>query len=133
VDRRVVTLPNPALGLPALSGYESHRGRVDLGPGVETLAELEIGTGNGATPAADGAVATVGQGHVLGSWLHGPVLPRNPELADLVLGWALAPETEALVAVERLARLGAAESRFAALVRDERIAEARRYASEATA
>jgi CobQ-like glutamine amidotransferase family enzyme len=38
-----------------------------------------------ATIAADGAV----QGHVIGTYLHGPVLARNPELADLLLGWAL--------------------------------------------
>ncbi len=38
-----------------------------------------------ATIAADGAV----HGHVIGTYLHGPVLARNPELADLLLGWAL--------------------------------------------
>jgi CobQ-like glutamine amidotransferase family enzyme len=118
VDRRVVTRPNPLHGLPAMSGYESHRGRARLGPGVTPLAELEIGTGNGGDPAADGAIA----GHVVGTWLHGPVLPRNPELADLLLGWAVG---------EPLEPLGDRESRFAEPVRRERIAEARRYASEA--
>src|SRR5262249_51460541 len=78
VDRRVVTRPNAGLGLARLSGYESHRGRASLGAGVEPLAELEIGTGNGGEPAADGAVAGVGDGHMVGTWLHGPVLPRNP-------------------------------------------------------
>jgi hypothetical protein len=121
VDRRVVTRPNAALGLPALSGYETHRGRALLGPGVSPLAELEIGTGNGGNAptsrAADGAV----QGHFVGTWLHGPVLPRNPELADLLLEWA---------AGKPLDPLDAGESRFAALVRSERILEARRYAHE---
>jgi CobQ-like glutamine amidotransferase family enzyme len=121
VDRRVVTRPNAALDLPALSGYESHRGRALLGPGVAPLAELEIGTGNGGNApkghATDGAV----QGHVVGTWLHGPVLPRNPELADLLLEWAAGTNLEPL---------GDAESRFAAQVRSERIAEARRYARE---
>jgi CobQ-like glutamine amidotransferase family enzyme len=121
VDRRVVTRPNPRLGLPALSGYESHRGRARLGPDAEPLAALEIGTGNGGNapsgPATDGAV----QGRVIGTWLHGPVLPRNPELADLLLGWAAGTVLESL---------GDAESRFAGLVRSERIAEARRYARE---
>jgi CobQ-like glutamine amidotransferase family enzyme len=117
VDRRVVTRPNPLYRLPALSGYESHRGRAILGAGVAPLAELEIGTGNGGERPEDGAVA----GHVAGTWLHGPVLPRNPELADLLLGWASGGDLEPLD--ER-------ESRFAARVREERIAEARRHASE---
>jgi len=121
VDRRVVTRPNAALGLPAMSGYETHRGRALLGPGVAPLAELEIGTGNGGDApkghATDGGV----QGHVVGTWLHGPVLPRNPELADLLLEWAAGTILEPL---------GDAESRFAAQVRRERIAEARRYPRE---
>lgn len=122
IDRRVVTRPNTALGLPALSGYESHRGRAVVGPRAAPFAELEVGTGNGfgaGSPAAatDGAI----QGRVIGTWLHGPVLPRNPELADLLLGWAVGGELEPL---------GDRESRFADLVRQERIAEARRYARE---
>jgi CobQ-like glutamine amidotransferase family enzyme len=124
VDRRVITRPNEALGLPALSGYESHRGRAALGPTARPLAELEIGTGNGGDPATEGAVLATGSGRVVGTWLHGPVLPRNPELADLVLAWALG------VAPGSLEPLGERESRFAELVRGERIAEARRYGSE---
>lgn len=120
VDRRVVTRPRPDLGLPALSGYESHRGRTHVGPGAVPLAELEIGTGNGSTPPTDGAIA----GRVVGTYLHGPVLPRNPELADLLLAWALGRRPD------ELEPLGELESRFADLVRRERIAEARRYAKE---
>ena len=120
VDRRVVTRPRPDLGLPALSGYETHRGRTRLGPGAAPLAELDVGTGNGTNPPTDGAIA----GHVVGTYLHGPVLPRNPELADLLLAWALGRRPD------ELEPLGDQESRFAELVRRERIAEARRYAKE---
>ena len=109
VDIRVVTHPSPRFGLPALVGYEWHRGRTVLGPGAEPLAEVEIGVCNGGEPPTDGAV----QGHVLGTYLHGPLLPRNPELADLLLGWALGRELEPL------------RSEFAELARAERIAEAR--------
>ncbi len=109
VDNRVVTRPSPWLGLPALVGYEWHRGRTALGPGTRPLAEVEVGVCNGGDPPTDGAV----QGHLLGTYLHGPLLPRNPELADLLLGWALDTELAPL------------ESRFADLARQERIAEAR--------
>jgi len=67
-----------------------------------------------------------GDGWVIGSWLHGPVLPRNAALADLVLARALREDHTALEP------LGDRESRFADLVRLERIAEARGYAKELT-
>lgn len=80
----VVTRPAVALGLPAMSGFESHTGRVHRGMSP-CLAELELGAGNAADDQTDGTVS----GHVVGTYLHGPVLVRNPELADLLLGWAL--------------------------------------------
>lgn len=88
IEGPVVTRANAALGLGELSGYESHTGRATLGPGVRPLATLECGVGNGDRPATDGAVA----GKVIGTWLHGPVLARNPELADLLLRWAVGGE-----------------------------------------
>ncbi len=112
VDNRVVTRPAPSLGLPALVGYEWHSGRTALGPAAAPLAEVEVGVCNGGNPPTDGAV----QGRVLGTYLHGPVLPRNPELADLLLGWALGSELAPLA------------SEFAEPARQERIAEAREVA-----
>lgn len=75
----------PHLGLPRLSGYENHAGITTLGPGVEPFGQVVAGVGNGTTPAVDGFVS----GHVVGTYLHGPALARNPELADLVLGWVV--------------------------------------------
>jgi lipid II isoglutaminyl synthase (glutamine-hydrolysing) len=114
LDVRVVTKPSPRFGLPALVGYEWHRGRTALGPGAEPLAEVEVGVCNGGDPPTDGAV----QGHVLGTYLHGPVLPRNPELADLLLGWAVGGELEPF------------ETPFAEQAREERIEEAREVARQ---
>ena len=108
VDNRVVTKPVPRLGLPALVGYEWHRGRTALGPEAAPLAEVEVGVCNGGEPPTDGAV----QGRVLGTYLHGPLLPRNPELADILIGWALRIELEPL------------STEFAERARQERIAEA---------
>jgi CobQ-like glutamine amidotransferase family enzyme len=75
--------PDPTLGLPRLSGYENHAGATRLGPGVRALGSVVSGVGNG--DGDDGFV----QGRVLGTYLHGPVLARNPELADLLLRWAV--------------------------------------------
>jgi hypothetical protein len=50
------------------------------------------GVGNGDGSETEGAVA----GRVVGTYLHGPVLARNPALADLLLRWALAPDDSGL-------------------------------------
>ncbi|HVQ18208.1 MAG TPA: glutamine amidotransferase [Actinomycetes bacterium] len=94
----VVTRPNAALGLPALSGYEFHTGRARLGPGVASFAAVDVGVGNGADAGGpeggperglEGGTEGAVVGRVLGTWLHGPLLPRNPEVADLILSWVL--------------------------------------------
>jgi hypothetical protein len=71
--------------LPTLTGFENHGGQTTLGPGVTPLARVVHGKGNGDGSATEGAVS----GRVIGTYLHGPVLARNPALADLLLGWAL--------------------------------------------
>jgi CobQ-like glutamine amidotransferase family enzyme len=77
----ILVEPNAAIGLPALSGYENHAGLTDLGPGATALGKVDVGVGNG-----DGTEGALG-GHVVGTYLHGPVLARNPALADLILSW----------------------------------------------
>ena len=81
--------PRTAAGahLPRLTGFENHGGVSVVGPGAHTLARVERGVGNGGGDGTEGAWS----GRVLGTYLHGPVLARNTALADLLLGWALAP------------------------------------------
>jgi lipid II isoglutaminyl synthase (glutamine-hydrolysing) len=74
---------DPALGVPPITGFENHQGVTRLGPGVAPLARVTVGVGNG--DGTEGAYA----GRVLGTYLHGPVLVRNPALADLLLTWAV--------------------------------------------
>jgi CobQ-like glutamine amidotransferase family enzyme len=68
-------------GLPVLSGYENHAGLTRLGPRARPLGWVHAGVGNG--DGTEGAVT----GRVVGTYLHGPVLARNPALADLMLSW----------------------------------------------
>lgn len=86
-----------------LSGYENHAGATHLGPGVQPLAMVESGIGNG--DGTEGAVT----GRVLGTYLHGPCLARNPQIADQLLGWVtnreLAPIVEEEVAALRAERI----------------------------
>jgi hypothetical protein len=81
--------PRTAAGerLPRLTGFENHGGVTVVGPGARPLARVERGVGNGGGDGTEGAWS----GRVLGTYLHGPVLARNTALADLLLGWALAP------------------------------------------
>jgi lipid II isoglutaminyl synthase (glutamine-hydrolysing) len=77
--------PDPALGIPRLTGFENHQGVTAAGRGARPLARVLRGTGNG--DGTEGAQA----GRMLGSYLHGPALVRNPGLADLLLHWAADP------------------------------------------
>ncbi|MDJ0409498.1 type 1 glutamine amidotransferase [Rhodococcoides fascians] len=68
-----------------LSGFENHRGGTTLGVDAAPLAKVTHGVGNGVGDGREGVV----QGSVLGTYMHGPVLARNPELADYLLERAL--------------------------------------------
>jgi CobQ-like glutamine amidotransferase family enzyme len=81
----IVVDADPELGLPPLTGYENHAGATSLGPGSAPLGRVRTGSGNGRGFGVDGARS----GRVLGTYLHGPVLARNPALADLLLSWVI--------------------------------------------
>jgi len=77
----VVADPDPSVDLPRLTGYENHQSVTALGPGVRPLGRVVVGAGNDTGDGSEGAVA----GRVVGTYLHGPVLARNPALADHLL------------------------------------------------
>ena len=97
---------DPELGLPTLTGFENHQGVTRLGAGARPLARLSLGVGNG--DGTEGAYA----GKVLGTYMHGPALARNPGLADLLLSWV----------VGQLAPIDPADEEWAARLRTERLA-----------
>jgi CobQ-like glutamine amidotransferase family enzyme len=74
-----------------ITGFENHGGFTTLGEKATPLARVEIGIGN-ANDGTEGAV----QGKVIGTYPHGPVLARNPELADHLLELALERELDPL-------------------------------------
>jgi len=101
IDLRTDRLPRRAVGelaadpqlpgLPRLTGYENHGGATHRGPGVEPLAAVVAGVGNG--DGTEGAIA----GHLIGTYLHGPGLARNPAVADLLLSWCVGETLEAVL------------------------------------
>lgn len=87
-------------GVGTLTGFENHLGRTVLGPGARPLGTVVRGVGNGHDEA-EGAV----NGHVVCTYMHGPVLARNPALADLLLEWAVGEELMPLPEMPELTEL----------------------------
>ena len=69
-----------------LAGFENHAGRTHLDPGAEPLGRVVAGFGNDGESGFEGCRV----GRAVGTYLHGPLLPRNPWFADWVLAQALA-------------------------------------------
>jgi CobQ-like glutamine amidotransferase family enzyme len=68
-----------------LVGFENHSGRTVLDPGQPALGTVRQGFGNNGGTGDEGAVT----GNTIGTYLHGPALPKNPALADHLLLCAL--------------------------------------------
>ena len=74
-----------------LAGFENHAGRTYLDPGGEPLGRVVAGFGNDGESGFEGCRWR----RVYGTYLHGPLLPRNPWFADRLLAEALAHATGA--------------------------------------
>jgi len=70
-------------------GFENHAGRTHVGSGSVSLGTVRYGHGNNDSDHTEGART----GRAIGTYLHGPLLPKNPAFADLLLEWALAHAT----------------------------------------
>ncbi|GAA0280745.1 glutamine amidotransferase [Streptomyces polychromogenes] len=100
---------DPRLNLPPLTGFENHQGVTHLGPTAKPFARTRLGRGNGTGDGTEGAYNDT----VFGTYMHGPVMARNPLIADLLLKLAL--DVNALPAID---------DRWYEALRDERIAAA---------
>jgi len=68
-----------------LVGFENHSGRTHLGPGTDPLGRVIAGSGNNGEDGTEGARYR----EVYATYLHGPVLPKNPWLTDHLISMAL--------------------------------------------
>jgi CobQ-like glutamine amidotransferase family enzyme len=97
VDLHTVREPGPRLignvlieaelgnGTRRLAGFENHGGRTYLGPGERALGKVVAGFGNNGKDGLEG----VARERLIGTYLHGPLLPKNSWLADHLIEWAL--------------------------------------------
>jgi hypothetical protein len=82
-----------------LAGFENHAGRTRLGPGAQPLGRVLQGNGNDGTSGWEG-VRGGAHGSVVGTYLHGPLLPKNAWFADWLSATALGVGTAELPALD---------------------------------
>lgn len=97
VDLETVREPGPRLignvaieadlgeGPRTIAGFENHGGRTYLGPGATPLGRVLVGHGNNGRDGLEG----VRRDNIVGTYLHGPLLPKNAWLADRLIALAL--------------------------------------------
>jgi CobQ-like glutamine amidotransferase family enzyme len=78
-----IVIETSELGLepPTLVGFENHSGKTYLGSGLRPLGRVLRGAGNNGEDGGEGVVA----GNIFGTYLHGSLLPKNPQFADLLI------------------------------------------------
>ena len=79
-------------------GFENHSGVTELGPGARPFGTVVAGAGNNDRDGSEGAV----RDHVYATYLHGPVLPKNPWLTDRLIEIVLERRHGASVELEPL-------------------------------
>ncbi|RZT64791.1 type 1 glutamine amidotransferase [Leucobacter luti] len=84
-----IVLDTPEFG--EIIGYENHSGNTTLGSGSAPLGRVVQGAGNNPTDGVEGARTA----NVIGSYLHGSLLPKNPAISDFLIGEAARRRTGA--------------------------------------
>lgn len=73
-------------------GYENHSGLTYLGEGLKPFGEVEIGDGNNDKDSGEG----IRYKNCIGTYLHGPILPKNPKVTDFLIKTALKNKGESI-------------------------------------
>lgn len=81
----VVERPNKT----TLVGFENHSGRTFISEKTQALGRVTTGNGNNGQDGMEGVAQSVGEGMVYGTYLHGSLLPKNPQLADELIALSL--------------------------------------------
>ena len=90
-----------------LAGFENHGGRTHLGPGAQPLGRVLKGHGNTGASGFEGVL----RDHVIGTYLHGPLLPKNAWFADWLIATALGLDEPLAPLEDELERAAHADAR----------------------
>jgi hypothetical protein len=86
-----------------LAGFENHGGRTTLAPGQAPLGRVLRGHGNNGRSGFEGARS----GNTIGTYLHGPLLPKNSWFADWLIARAIGVDERELAPLEDALELAA--------------------------
>lgn len=81
----IVAICVPTWNVGSMIGFENHGGRTYLGAKIKSLAKVVKGFGNNGEDGGEGAIYK----NSIGTYMHGPILPKNPKLADWLIEKAL--------------------------------------------
>jgi CobQ-like glutamine amidotransferase family enzyme len=93
-----------------LAGFENHGGRTHLGPAARPLGKVLAGHGNNGSDGHEG----VRDGNVIGTYLHGPLLPKNAWFADWLIQTAIGSDAPLATLDDELETAAHADARRAA-------------------
>ena len=82
-----ITITTPEFG--ELVGYENHSGLTTLGDGIAPLGTVVVGAGNNGKDMTEG----IHYKNCIGTYMHGPLLPKNPRLTDFLISKAIENKT----------------------------------------
>ena len=91
-----IVINSPDFG--EIVGYENHSGLTELGEGTAAFGNVVVGNGNNGKDQTEGARYK----NCIGAYLHGPILPKNPILADFLIEKALEASTGKVVKLQKL-------------------------------
>lgn len=94
-------------------GFENHGGRTYLEKGLKPFAEVVKGFGNNGEDKTEGVIYK----NSIGTYLHGPILPKNPEIADWLIEKALERKYKKKIKLEKLNDSLSQKAKFAILGR----------------
>ncbi len=97
-ERLIGNIVINSYGFGEIVGYENHSGLTSIGPNAKPFGEVILGAGNNGEDKTEGCHYK----NCIGTYLHGPILPKNPKLTDFFIKKALERKSDTEVTLKKL-------------------------------